>query len=119
MEYKTSITSENTDFVSSPETELLAALLQKSCFSVADGRINARDFKDPRHGIIFSMIEDIEHSGQLSDIVTVIKRLKAQNRLSAAGDRQYILQIAKSRRKMSAESAVRAIIAARKGRRAI
>ena len=100
------------DTMNPAEVELLAALLQKNTFPSIDGRIEPGDFRDVRNRTIFEAISAIEHSGRLSDIVLVNKWLQNRFLAEKAGGRAYILQIAKTRRKMSAEDAVNALIAA-------
>lgn len=97
-----------------PETELLAALLQKSVFDIVDLRVWESDFTDSRNRMIFIAISDLEHSHKISDVTSVIKLLKNRMKINEAGGREYILAIAKLRRKMDAPSAVNAIIALRK-----
>lgn len=108
-------TKTDTDTMNPAEVELIAALLQKNVFPSVDGRIEPGDFRDVRNRTIFEAIAAIENSGRLSDIVLVNKWLQNRFLTEKAGGRAYILQVAKTRRRMSAEDAVNALIAA--GRR--
>ena len=93
-----------------PETELLAGLLQKDLFDRVRGKVTADDFMDTRNREIFVMIERIENEGKLSDIVYVIRRLASNYHLDKAGGREYILAVAKMKRRMSVDSAVNALL---------
>ena len=107
-------TGKNADTMNPAEVELLAALLQKNTFPSVKGRIEPGDFRDVRNRTIYEAISAIEHSGRLSDIVLVNKWLQNRFLTEKAGGRAYILQVAKTRRRMSAEDAVNALIAARR-----
>lgn len=107
-------TRNDTDTMNPAEVELLAALLQKNAFPSVDGRVKPDDFRNIRNRTIYEAISAIEHSGRLSDIVLVNKWLQNRFLTEKAGGRAYILQIAKTRRRMSAEDAVNALIAARR-----
>lgn len=88
------------------ETELLAALLQRSVWDKVNGLVSPSDFTDPRHRHLFEAIEAIERSGKVADITTVVNRFAKTFRLQDIGGREYVLAIAKKKRRMSVDSAV-------------
>lgn len=90
----------------SAETELLAALLQRSVWDKVNDLVSPSDFTDPRHRHLFEAIEAIERSGKVADITTVVNRFVKTFRLQDIGGREYVLAIAKKKRRMSVESAV-------------
>ena len=92
--------------VDNAETELLAALLQRAVWDKVDGLVSSSDFSDPRHRHLFEAIESIERSGKVADITTVVNRFAKSFRLQDIGGREYVLAIAKKKRRMSVESAV-------------
>lgn len=87
------------------ETELLAALLQRAVWHKVDGLVEPSDFADSRHRHLFEAIESIERSGKVADITTVVNRFVKTFRLQDIGGREYVLAIAKKKRRMSVESA--------------
>ena len=90
----------------SAETELLAALLQRAVWDKVDGLVSPSDFADSRHRRLFEAIEAIERSGKVADITTVVNRFAKTFSLQDIGGREYVLAIAKKKRRMSVESAV-------------
>lgn len=91
-----------------PETELLAAMLQRYVWPTVKGRITADDFEDIRNRTVFEAIAWIEGRGRISDVTYVGNRLKDTCRLHLASH-AYVLAVAKKKRHMSVENAIGAL----------
>lgn len=98
------------------ETELLAALMQKSIYNKVVGRIVPDDFRSRKNRLIYEAITSVENAGKISDVSNVLIHLTKSLSLTEAGGREYVLGIAKLRRTMGAESAAASLIAKRSGK---
>jgi len=47
--------------------------------------LRASDFHDPRHGLVFQVMQDLAHRGEAIDNITVGSELRARNRLNTVG----------------------------------
>ena len=70
------------------ETELLAALFQRTVWDKVNGLVSPSDFVDSRHRNLFVAIEAIERSGKVADITTVVNRFAKTFRLQDLFDVQ-------------------------------
>lgn len=58
-----------------------------------DGIIEAMDFHDPRHRVIFSAMERLLRQGRVIDLVTIIEELITGGQLEQAGGAAYLASL--------------------------
>lgn len=56
--------------------------------------VQSKDFYDPRHELIFSVIESLFNANKPIDVLTVTGELKSKNKLKQSGGSSYLAEIA-------------------------
>ncbi|MDI6691996.1 MAG: replicative DNA helicase [Anaerosomatales bacterium] len=76
------------------EQSLLGAMLLSSeAVEVGLSTVEPSDFALPRHGVIFSAIQDLYNRGEAVDQITVADRLASTGRLEDVGGKPYLIEL--------------------------